>query len=259
MCCGATRNQMNVNGFGAEKFPSLGASMNTCHSLSVRMFSACGPGPGQPFPLSQMMSHFAGAMQMMMQMLLFQHMQAMSRSMASSDFGTQGSGLGSNTSGINGFLGGSSAGSSKGASTKGSSSAPVATSSDFGSVPGWGAGLAKDAEKNANGPGYYCFKWVSQALRRAGVKGIGGASAYMAADQLARNPKFREIKVNPKELSKLPAGAVVVWDRGGSGTSGAAKTHGHISISLGDGREASDKIRKQITGMGSNVRVFLPK
>lgn len=210
----------------------------------------------QQMAMSSMLYQMMSVMQMISQMFMLNQMQSMVSNVAS--FGAGNSGM---SNGIGSFLGGAggAAGAAAGASQASSSSAPMATSSDFGSVPAWGAALAKDAEKNANGPGGYCFKWVRQALERAGVKGVGGASAYMAADQLAKNPKFREIKVSPKDLPKLPAGAVVVWDRGGSGASSAGKIHGHISISLGDGREVSDKIRNQTTGMGSNVRVFLPK
>ena len=205
--------------------------------------------------MSTMLAMMMSAMQMISQMFMLDQMQTMMS--PSAQFGAQSAG---SSAGLGNFLGGSPGGAGAGGSgAVGGATAPMATSSDFGSVPAWGAALAKDAEKNANGPGGYCFKWVRQALERAGVKGVGGASAYMAADQLAKNPKFREIQVSPKDLPKLPAGAVVVWDRGGSGASSAGKTHGHISISLGDGREVSDKVRKQITGMGSKVRVFLPK
>ena len=129
---------------------------------------------------------------------------------------------------------------------------PGASSFLGGAPSGWGAALAKDAAANANGPGGYCYKWVGQALRRHGVN-VSGASAYMGADQLAKNPKFREVKVNPQDLGKLPAGAVVVWNKG------PGHPHGHISIALGNGKEASDKIRNQITNYGTSVRVFLPK
>ena len=205
---------------------------------------------------SSMLGMMMTAMSMIRQMFMLNEMQAMMGSMP--QFGAQGLSPGA---GLGNFLGGSTGSGLSGGSSSGApaSAAPAATSSDFGRVPAWGAALAKDAERNANGPGGYCFKWVRQALERAGVKGVGGASAYMAADQLAKNPKFREVRVAPSDLPKLPAGAVVVWDRGGSGASSAGKRHGHISISLGDGREVSDKVRKQITGMGSKVRVFLPK
>ena len=149
--------------------------------------------------------------------------------------------------GLGNFLG-----SGGGGSTAAASSAPTA---DVGSLQGgssFGKKLAVDAERNANGPGGYCFKWVSQALRRHGVQ-TSGASAYMAADQLAKNDKFKEVRVSPKDFKKLPPGAVVVWNKG------PGHPHGHISIALGDGREASDKIRNQITNYGTSARVFIPK
>ena len=78
-----------------------------------------------------------------------------------------------------------------------------------------------------------------------------GSSAYMAADQLAAHRSFTEVYVN--NLTQLPAGAVVVW---GKGTS----DHGHISIALGNGYEASDHIDYQMTDHygGAPARVFYP-
>lgn len=114
-----------------------------------------------------------------------------------------------------------------------------------------GQRLASFAERNANGPGGRCYQWVADALDREGVN-LSGMSAYMAADQLARNPKFREVQVPAEQLDKLPAGAVVVWNKGGG------RRHGHISIALGDGREASDRVLPQIKNYGTSHRVFLP-
>ncbi len=249
------QNPMAMNGFGAGGFHNGMNSGATGYPPGGNMFDPFGAshqmnGIGQQHSMmTSMMSQLTNAIMMMTQMLMLQQMQAMVSSVG--NFGGGGSSGGG--SGVSDFLGGSSGGSSGGASSVDGSSAPTATSSDFGSVPGWGAALAKDAEKHATGPGGLCFRYVRQALERAGVKGVGGASAYMGADQLARNPKFREIKVSQKDLAKLPAGAVVVWNRG------SGHPHGHISIALGDGREASDKIRKQITNYGTSFRVFLPK
>lgn len=97
-----------------------------------------------------------------------------------------------------------------------------------------------------------CYKFVKQGLAAEGVE-VTGRSAYMAAPQLARNPNFQEMKgVRPSQLSELPAGAVVVWNRSGK------HPNGHISVALGDGREVSDRVRQQIEGYGTAVRVFLP-
>ena len=158
-----------------------------------------------------------------------------------------GGGSGGSAPGLGNFLGGNGGGSP---STSGS--APTANIGSLQGGTAFGKKLAVDAERNANGPGGYCFKWVSQALRRHGVS-TSGASAYMAADQLAKNDKFKEVKVSPSDFKKLPPGAVVVWNKG------PGHPHGHISIALGDGREASDKIRNQITNYGTSARVFIPK
>ncbi len=258
-------NGLQQTSMGANPFSFGGASQNsggnTLQGFSNGNFGGSMMDPmgfnnqmnglGQQHgAMSQMMDQMMGVMMMMTQLIMVKQMQSMVSAMA--NFGNSAGG----GSGVGNFLGGNSGG----ASSVGGS-APAATSSDFGSIPGWGAAMAKDAEKHAvSGPGGWCFKYVCEALARAGVKGgVGGASAYMAADQLAKNPKFREVKVAPADLPKLPAGAIVVWDRNGSGASSAGRIHGHISISLGDGREVSDVIRKQTTNMGSNVRVFLPK
>jgi hypothetical protein len=115
--------------------------------------------------------------------------------------------------------------------------------------------LAADAQQIAQsgvaGRGGNCKRGVRMALERQGMN-LGGLSAYMAADQLARNPRFREVQVPTNQLRSLPPGAIVVWDRK------PGKPHGHISIALGNGKEASDVIRNQITGYGSRHRVFLP-
>ena len=102
-----------------------------------------------------------------------------------------------------------------------------------------------------NSDGHHCYRGVKNALKPLGVNLTGG-SAYMAADQLAKNSKFKEVRVSRDQLSKLPAGAVVVWNKGNG------HEHGHISIASGDGREFSDKTRRQITKYSTSHRVFLP-
>lgn len=151
-------------------------------------------------------------------------------------------------------MGSSSATGTSNAASGASSSAVSKVSAKDVKGTAWGKALAADAEANATGSGGWCFKYVRQALERHGVTGVGGASAYMAADQLARNSNFKEISVSESDLRKLPAGYVVVWNRG----SGASRQHGHICISLGDGREASDVIRNMTQGYGTSFRVFQP-
>jgi hypothetical protein len=83
---------------------------------------------------------------------------------------------------------------------------------------------------------------------------LTGGSAYQAADQLARSDRFREVSVSPDQLRSLPPGAVVVWGRTDR------SPHGHISVALGNGQEASDHIQTQMTSLrgAQNYRVFVP-
>lgn len=113
--------------------------------------------------------------------------------------------------------------------------------------------LAQVAESNAraNGTTGWCLREVNDSLETSGFNIRRQPSAYMAADELARHPDFHEVQP-PSDLRSLPAGAVVVWDKG------PGKPDGHISIALGNGKEASDHIQNQITNYGTSVRVFFP-
>lgn len=123
------------------------------------------------------------------------------------------------------------------------------------SGPVSGAQLARDAQRIARsgiaGRGRNCFRGVKYAMARQGVR-LSGVPAYSAAGQLARNSNFRETRVSRSQLGNLPAGATVVWAPHGK------HKYGHVSIALGNGREASDVLRNQITNYGSSFRVFLP-
>lgn len=131
--------------------------------------------------------------------------------------------------------------------------APMAAPTDFRGGSAFGNALARNSANvcRTMGTSGMCYRGVKNALRPMGVN-LHGGSAYMAADQLAGNPKFREIQVPRDQLRNLPPGAVVVWNRG------PGHPHGHISVSLGNGMEGSDKLRRQITNYPSTCRVFIP-
>jgi len=115
-----------------------------------------------------------------------------------------------------------------------------------------GNAIADYANNHTGGNGHQCYEYVANALDTQGVK-LWGESAYMAANQLAQHPKVREIKgVNADQLESLPKGAIVVWNRGNG------HDNGHISISLGNGKEVSDIVRDQLTDYGTSFRVFVP-
>ena len=124
------------------------------------------------------------------------------------------------------------------------------------SKSGLGDKLAKDARRIAEsgvaGSGRNCKRGVRMAMEKSGMK-LDGVSAYMAADQLAKNKNFREEKgLSRADLKDLPPGATVVWNKA------KGRPHGHISIAMGNGREASDVMRNQITNYPSSYRVFYP-
>ena len=117
-----------------------------------------------------------------------------------------------------------------------------------------GEALARSAEQEAKGRGTvgWCYNAVADAVERQTGRFLWGGHAYQSADQFAaRTDLFREIP--PKDLDLLPPGAIVVW---GKGTS----ISGHVSIALGDGREASDHIAPQMDQHygGAPARVFIP-
>ena len=117
-----------------------------------------------------------------------------------------------------------------------------------------------------------CLGGVKRSLYAAigeypfGAPEQGTTCAYLCADILAKNKNFREIKgLKKSDLTYLPPGAVVVWDNNigkgkpaGKNVSEAGKKYGHISIAIGDGRESSDHISKQITERDATFRVFIP-
>ena len=124
------------------------------------------------------------------------------------------------------------------------------------------AAAAEQSARRLNSVGK-CALGVNNALVSLGVQGRG--HAYQKAEQLADNPRFREVNVSAGDLRGLPPGAVVVWGRS------SAKPYGHVSVALGGGREASDHIQNQITGgrygtdfgngpdpQGRQFRVFMP-
>lgn len=144
---------------------------------------------------------------------------------------------------------------SAGSGGGGAVSSSAAPATDLKNVQGsdFGKKLASQAEKTANQintPGL-CLKGVNDAMQAMGLPVHREAAAWMAVDDFQKNPKFKEVKVSKDQLKSLPAGAVVIWDKG------SGLPYGHISVALGDGREASSKVRNQLM-LNTNFHVFLP-
>ena len=98
----------------------------------------------------------------------------------------------------------------------------------------------------------WCYNAVADAIESVTGPFLWGGHAYQAADQLSSSSHFFEVW--GRDLRDLPEGAVVVWGKGSSRS-------GHISVSLGNGQEASDHIANQMTYHygGASSRVFLPR
>ena len=107
----------------------------------------------------------------------------------------------------------------------------------------------------------YCYTGVAKSTDQAGLPlGLEGCSAYMAAEpnQLPSTCTDITSQFGGKayNLRAAPRGAIVVWPKA------EASPHGHISVSLGNGIEASDHIAPQMTNYRGNTtdfKVFMPK
>lgn len=204
--------------------------------------------------LQQMMM---GQQQMMMQLLtLLIQLMAGSGGLANL---AQGGSPGFNAGGSPGFNSGGSpsvGGSSGGGGGGGAFNTPGGVAADPSQFQGGtemsrrlaAAALRESTDGDSNGG--WCARDVGEALRAVGL-GVARGDAWTKAAVLAGDPRFRELKVAPNEIDKLPPGAIIVWDKG------PGLPYGHISIALGDGREASDLLKKQMH-LKTSYRVFLP-
>lgn len=116
-----------------------------------------------------------------------------------------------------------------------------------------GRRLAEEALSHATGFSGNCGVYVRRALERshlANGKRTGSAADF--GDVLLKQKNFKEISTNGLDLSSLPAGCVLVYGRG---VSGYSDKDGHVEITIGDGRAASDGITKNIR---KGARVFVP-
>lgn len=122
------------------------------------------------------------------------------------------------------------------------------------------AQLNRQVASQMNSTGW-CYKGVARAAERMGIS-LTGASAYMAADQLAKRQDFKEVTpggwIPPQQLPTLvKPGDIVVYDRG------PGKPHGHIATVLGQEngqwKEASDHVSKlNVNYPTDRARVFRP-
>ena len=116
--------------------------------------------------------------------------------------------------------------------------------------------LANIAARNAyskNTVGW-CARGTNEALEMAGLANgeTRVASAWQAAYKLRNHKNFKEVRVSREDLKNLPAGCIVVWQ------ASWGNPHGHIAVTLGDGREASDHVQYINTNRQASYSVFIP-
>ncbi len=117
-----------------------------------------------------------------------------------------------------------------------------------------GQKFAKDVASHSVGFTGKCSTYVRQALQRTGLYNGHTASAYQMGAVLANNKNFQEVSASSVDLKNLPAGCIVVYDKGAAGYN---SQHGHIEVTLGDGTACSDG-RTYNQRTAQNMRIFVP-
>jgi len=126
--------------------------------------------------------------------------------------------------------------------------------------PSIGNNLANIANKNAlqRDTVGKCYRGVKDSLAKAGLNNgeLTGGSAWQAKGVLSKHKNFQKVDIAKNDLKNLPAGCVIVWDPY-SDRKGKLHQHGHIAVTLGNGKEASDHVQNLV--IAGNYTVFVPK
>ena len=116
-----------------------------------------------------------------------------------------------------------------------------------------GKRLANIALNNSVGWTGYCARSVKNAICAANLGSYESGHAYQMSSILRNNKNFKEIPARDVNVKDLPAGCILVYNKGAQGYS---KDYGHTEITTGDGRAVSDGITKNLTKQPSSV--FIP-
>ncbi|MBD5401234.1 hypothetical protein HDR58_00315 [bacterium] len=115
-----------------------------------------------------------------------------------------------------------------------------------------GMQLAKNALNSAVGFTGYCARYVKNAIAKTGLGNYQAGDAYQMISIMRKNKNFKEINPNTVNVNNLPAGCVLVFDRGAQGYSGK---YGHTEITDGNGRGISDGITNNLK---KPTAIFMP-
>lgn len=119
--------------------------------------------------------------------------------------------------------------------------------------PNKGNLLANIATQRAVGEVGYCAKFVQEAISIAGLGACTGANAYEMPNTLRLNPNFREISKENVDISSLPAGCILVYDKCSRHPD---EIYGHVEFTRGNGEGVSDGISKTLSLNPSAI--FIP-
>lgn len=115
-----------------------------------------------------------------------------------------------------------------------------------------GQRLAKTALNRATGFGGNCAKYVKKAIQSSGLGEYKAGHAYQMTSILSKNSHFKQISPNSVNVNDLPAGCILVFNKGAQGYS---KTYGHVEITTGTGKAVSDGITKDLQKPSA---IFIP-
>ena len=115
-----------------------------------------------------------------------------------------------------------------------------------------GEKLANTALQQSVGFTGFCAKYVKNAVEQAGLGNYELGHAYQMPSILRHNKNFKELSTDI-DVNKLPAGCILVYDKGAEGYS---KKYGHTEITTGDGRAVSDGITENLYKKPSAI--FMP-
>ena len=89
----------------------------------------------------------------------------------------------------------------------------------------------------------YCASYVKQAIANVGLGTYQNGHAYQMTNILRNNSHFKEISPSSVNVKDLPAGCVIVFNKG---TYNYSDKYGHVEITTGDGRAVSDFVNKNL-------------
>lgn len=116
-----------------------------------------------------------------------------------------------------------------------------------------GKKLAQIALYGSTGTRGKCAKYVKNAIVRSGLGEYEWGHAYQMTSILRNNPNFKEISPRSVNLKDLPAGCVLVYNKG---VGGYSKDYGHTEITTGNGSAVSDHVTKKLKQTPSAI--FMP-